>query len=156
LRIFKFDWSRHEVVGTFLYLLDAADSFGAEEKHARVSEMAAVGHDQLLLVEYASSKTRLYLVDLADATPLDALYGDVAIRPTLEESSLDNIYAQGIQALDKQLVSELPMTTVPKIEGLAVINSNTLVFVNDTNYGQEKINNPITQFTLPQKIEPKP
>jgi hypothetical protein len=142
LRIFKFDWQRNQLVGSYLYLLDATDSY--------VSEMAAIVHDQLLLVERANRQTRLYVVDLADATPLDALYGDQAIRPTLEESSLDELHAQGIQPLDKQLITDLAGINTPKVEGLAVINANRLVIVNDTDFGQERIDKPIIEVVLPK------
>ncbi len=152
LRIFKFDWQRQQVVATFLYVLDAADEYHTTNKQESVylSAMAAAGPDQLLLVERAKSQARVYLVDLASATPLDALYGDIAIRPTLEESSLDEIYAQGIQPLDKQLVAEPASIDTPKIEGLAIINANTLILINDTDFGKEELDQPIIKLVLPQ------
>ena len=154
LRIFKFDWQRQQVVATFLYLLDAADEYHTTDKQESVvvTAMAAARLDQLLLVERAKIQTRIYLVDLASAPPLDALYGDAAIRPTLEESSLDEIKAQGIQPLAKQLLAELATLDTPKIEGLAIMNPNTLILVNDTDFGKEGLDKPIIKLVLPQPI----
>jgi len=142
VRVFKLERASMSVVGEWLYRLDTANTFlddtNKKQKDVKVSEMVAVDKDDLIILERVSKTTKLYRVTLDEA---DNIFGTVwdalETSPSLEETS--DPATAGITALNKELVLDsavdYPGLFPSKVEGIAVMNENTLILVNDNDFG---------------------
>lgn len=155
VRIFKFDLGSQSVVGEYAYPLDAPDTFVADnakgprkQTDVKVSEMTAVGPDQLLVLERISKTTKFYRVDLAGATTVPAAFDDMATGPSLEQTI--DLAAAGVVPLAKTLALDTDdLAGAPeKIEGVAMIGPNELVVTSDSDFGIEGANSTITRIML--------
>ena len=103
----------------------------------RISEMTWLGPDRLLVLERTDGTTKLFEVRLNDgATDIaGSRWDDPQTRPTLEQSN--DLSGTGITPLRKRLVldtadhKELPV----KLEGMAILPDDTLLLVNDDDFG---------------------
>jgi hypothetical protein len=134
------------VLGEYLYVMDDAASFGADNKKepqkqsaVRMSEMVAIGNDKLLVDERISKTTKFYVIDLATATPLDAAFDDAKTAPSLEQMSAADLEAKGIKPVVKTLVlnSDDVEGLPKKIEGVAVMSPTEMIVFNDSDFGIE-------------------
>ena len=144
-RVWKLDAATGEVVAQHLYPLDRPRDFLRDralgEVHrsdVKISELAVIGPDRLLMLERVSQTTKLYAVDLSASPPLDRVHLDIATRPTLEERSAGDI---GMPVLAKTPVldtDELPRVDAD-LEGLIQLSPSTLLLVNDNDFGVEGV-----------------
>lgn len=144
-RLWKIDRASGKVVAEYLYPMDDPATFRSDktskprrQNAVRMSEMAAVGPDRLLVLERINKTTKLYLVDLAAAAPIPARLDDPATRPSLEQIAPEGFAAAGIEPLAKTLVfdsDDHPGALPAKIEGVAVLDPRTLILVNDNDFG---------------------
>lgn len=155
VRIFKFDIASESVVGEYAYQLDTPDTFKADnvkkpakQSDVKVSEMTAVGPDQLLVLERVSKTTKLYRVDLAGATTIPAAFDDVATSPSLEQTG--DLAAASVVPLVKTLALDTDdLANAPeKIEGVAMVGPNELILISDNDFGIEGAESGITRITL--------
>jgi Esterase-like activity of phytase len=137
-----------KVEGEWLYLLDTEATFVLSDKVAvkrtdlKLSEMVALGVDDLLIQERTDFVTKIYRAMLGSSTKLDATkWDDAATLPTLEQFSATDVAFTGVKAVSKNLVFDgvvragnqsVPMLP-NKIEGIFVMG-NLLVFVNDNDF----------------------
>lgn len=145
-RIWKIDAETGTVASQHLYPFDPPASFHRDcakgkldWSDLKVSEMALVANDRLLVLERASETTKLYLVEMppAQATPLEQMSADT--RPTLEEMSAAGQVGQIVPQLAKTLVlstDDLPEVEAD-LEGLIILSSRELLLVNDNDFGVE-------------------
>ncbi|GAA5214450.1 choice-of-anchor I family protein [Corallincola platygyrae] len=157
VRLFKMalnaDGTLGAVQGEYLYTLDSPQSFAdrangvgdlknddyRKQSDVKVSEMIAVGADQLVVLERISKVTHLYRVDLAGATNLLGSDWDAeATSPSLEQ--IVDLEGEGIVPLAKtqaftNLGSELELPK--KEEGLALLDDTYAMLVNDNDFGIE-------------------
>lgn len=145
-RLWKIDRATGKVLGEYLYVMDDAASFAADNKKepqkqnaVRMSEMVAIGNDKLLIDERISKTTKLYVIDLATATPLDPSFDDAKTAPSLEQMSAAELEAKGIKPVVKTLVlnSDDVEGLPKKIEGVAVMSPTEMIVFNDSDFGIE-------------------
>jgi secreted PhoX family phosphatase len=145
VRLFKMSIADPSDIQEYVYTLDTPDTFTLDDttkqNKVKVSEMRAIGDDKLLVLERISKTTKIYEVDLAQATPLAASYDDPATSPTLEELGKDPDSADDVAAsvLSKKLVfstADWPGRFISKIEGIGVIG-DYLFLINDNDFGIE-------------------
>jgi hypothetical protein len=143
-RLFKFDIASEAVSAEYAYELDEPATFikdnakkPAKQSDVKVSELAAVGADELIVLERISKTTKLYRVDLAHATPIPAKFDDPAASPSLEQLAPADLAAAGIVPLSKTLVlSSDAVDGLPsKIESVAVTGERELILISDNDFG---------------------
>ena len=104
-RLWKIDRATGKVLGEYVYVMDDAASFAADNKKepqkqnaVRMSEMVAIGNDKLLIDERISKTTKFY-VDRprhGDAARCQS-FDDEKTSPSLEQMSAADLEAKGIK-----------------------------------------------------------
>ncbi len=147
VRLWKLDAATGEVVAQYLYPFDDPARFRRDNElgpvdwsDLKLSEMAMIGADRLLVLERGSATTKFYTVTVGEAFAVDARHLEVATRPTLEELSGDGRLGQ-VPVLDKRLV--LSSDDFPEIgadlEGLVMPDRRTMIIVNDNDFGVDGV-----------------
>ncbi len=143
LRFIQLDARSKHVTGEFVYQLEEVCGFlglaagcGVAPGDMKVSGLAAVGGDKLLVLERTDDVAKIFLVDPAAATNIYGTMWDLAATsPALE--ALADPATVGVAVLPKTLVVDL--STLPgipkKIEGVTVINPDTIAISNDNDFG---------------------
>ena len=143
LRFLSIDVASRQTTGEFVYQMEEVCSFlglttgcGVAPGDMKVSGLAALTNDQILVLERTDDVAKLYLVDLSAATNiLGSAFDLAATTPAIEE--LVDPATAGVLVLPKTLVVDL--STLPgipkKIEGVTVINPETLAISNDNDFG---------------------
>ncbi len=143
VRLFKLDLKSKEVVAEYVYVIDTPESFLDDSTHdqskVKVSEMVAYGDDKLIILERVSHTTKLFKVELENASNiLNTAWDHVSTRPTLEQLTV--LSTQNIIPLHKKRVldsaTDLPKNALPsKVEGVAILNEHELFLINDNDFG---------------------
>ncbi|MFH1805157.1 MAG: esterase-like activity of phytase family protein [Pseudomonadota bacterium] len=139
-RIFVFDRVNRKLTGEYVYQLDDPQSFrndpSKKQSAPRISEVIALGDDQLLVLERTDATTKLHEISLAGATNILATrWDDMATRPSLEQEN--DLSKSEIIATPKTLrfdSADYPMAPT-KIEGLAILGDGKLAMINDNDFG---------------------
>ncbi len=137
-RIIEFDVATERVVAEYVYRFDPVTEFdpgakGPEEM--KLSGAIALTPDTLLVLERTDWVAKLYTVDLRQATNiLGSKWDDPATAPSLE--ALEDLAAAQVKVLPKSLVLDLEsLPSMPdKIEGVAVIDRDTIAVINDNDF----------------------
>ncbi|MDX2022043.1 MAG: esterase-like activity of phytase family protein [Deltaproteobacteria bacterium] len=136
-----------KVEGEWLYLLDneatfkLADNAAVKRTDLKVSEMVALGTDDLLVQERTDFVAKIYRVKLSTAAPLEAKWDAVATDPSLEKYDTANAAFAGVAAVAKVLVFDgvayAAANQTPalpnKIEAITILG-DYLVLVNDNDF----------------------
>jgi hypothetical protein len=137
-RILAFDIATEKLTAEYLYRFEVASGFVPNPKIApadmKISALVALNPTTLLVDERTDDVAKLYLVDLSKATNiLGSKWDDLATSPSLE--ALADPAEGGITALPKALALDLgAFKNIPqKIEGVAVLDANTLAISNDND-----------------------
>jgi hypothetical protein len=156
VRIWKLDTKTGAVTAQYLYPLDAPKTFRrdvalgkVDTSDIKVSELVLLAPDRLLILERASATTKLYAVQLDPAHATAAEQLDDTTHPTIEQLSADGLIDD--LALQKTLIldtDDLPEID-PDLEGLVVLSPNTLLLVNDNDFGTEGVQTRFWQVVLP-------
>lgn len=140
LRALKLDLQQPldaKVVGEFLIEETAAKEYGAKAKQEKISWSDAdwIAPDTLVAVERSKGEARLLLVNLAGATNL--LGRKEEGRLVFENADADLKMLGVTAAATRELFStrELPEIDSDKIEGVVVLDQNTVVLANDNDFG---------------------
>jgi hypothetical protein len=156
-RILKLDLASQQVVGEYVYALDPFNTFendpkADKESDVRISELSAVGPDQLIVLERIAKTTKLYAINLDGATDiLGTAWDDKATSPALEQVMTADLAGKGINPVSKKLWldssdhPELP----EKVEGVAILESGDLILINDDDFGIDGAHTMIVRLTLP-------
>ena len=139
VRLFKIEHATMQVVGEYVYTLDDPRTFrrdpSEKQNDPRISELMALGLDQLIVLERSEKTTKLYEIDLGSADNiLGTSWDDPATRPTLEQTT---VQAAHIKAVPKTLrfdSADFP-DMVGKTEGMALLDDGALVLINDDDFG---------------------
>ena len=143
LRFIEIDRASEQVTREFVYQMDEVCSFSGQQPGCalapgdmKVSGLAALAGDKLLVLERTDPVAKIYLVDLAAASNIYGTKWDLATTsPALEQITI--FAAAGLTALPKTLIVDL--STLPnmplKIEGITVINPSTIAIANDNDFG---------------------
>ena len=146
VRMWKLDARTGALVGQFLYPLDAPATFLRDQQagdveltDVKVSEIAVIGPDRLIILERISRTTKLYQVTLSPRHHVPAAHIEVRTRPTLEQSSAAADLSDHFPVLAKSLV--LTTDDAPEmdrdLEGLVVLSPNELLLVTDNDFSVE-------------------
>ncbi|MPZ40711.1 MAG: esterase-like activity of phytase family protein [Rhizobiales bacterium] len=138
-RLFKIERASMKVIGEYVYTLDDPGSFRRDpskrQNDPRISEMMAIGLDRLVVLERTEQTTKLYEINLADATNIAGTkWDDLATSPTLEQT---DVGSAGIKPAPKTLRLDTANLSdiVGKTEGLALLGDGSLLMINDDDFG---------------------
>jgi hypothetical protein len=137
-RILVFDVETEKTVAEYAYTFDISKEFDPAHSapdEMKVSAIAAIGPDILLVDERTDWVAKLYRVDLKAATNiLGSRWDDAKTSPALE--ALSDLSGAGFKPLEKRLVVDLGgIPGIPeKIEGIAVVDQNTIAICNDNDF----------------------
>ncbi len=155
------------VVGEYLYVLDSAQTYGnlaektgdlsnglpMKQSDVKVSELLVLGEDDLLVLERISKVTKLYRVNLKTAdNVLDGAADQLTQTPSVE-SLLDTRRVFNAKPVVKQLVfnslTDAGSLNVPeKIEGVALLDNNNLLLINDNDFAIEGASTGVLVYPL--------
>lgn len=140
-RVLVIDVATEKVVGEYVYRFQPSAEFGtADPTEMKLSAVAAIDKDTLLILERTDLVAKVYKVELKTATNiLGGKYDNAATTPSLESLDDAGLLANGVKVLPKELVFDgsQPVAggTVPgKIEGLAILDDDTIAISNDTDF----------------------
>ncbi|MBE9056596.1 choice-of-anchor I family protein, partial [Sphaerospermopsis sp. LEGE 08334] len=142
LRILEFDVATQQVTGEYLYLLDDITGTG-NAKTDKIGDAVSLGGGKFAVVERddlsnENSNKLIYQIDLAGATNINNLTVTFpAGKTTIEQLTEAELTAAGISVVSKKLIvnaAEVGYTGVEKLEGLALVDRNTLALLNDNDF----------------------
>jgi hypothetical protein len=148
-RLLKIERTSMQIVAEFVYVMDDPKSFRRDPSDSpadpRISEIAAIGPDKLIVLERTEATTKLYQIDLAAATNiLGTPWDDIQTEPTLEQIDVAEAV---ITPASKKLrfdSADFP-SMVGKTEGLAMLDDGAIALINDDDFG---INGAQTQIVV--------
>jgi 3-phytase len=135
-RIVEFDLAKKEVTAQYLNVLGSP-------KADKIGDAVALEKGVFVVMERddeigEKANKKLYKIDLKDATNLNTLDESVAgVNGTLELMTADDLKAKGIKPVAKELyidLIKLGYDKTDKPEGLALVDANTMVVVNDNDF----------------------
>ena len=143
------DGSINQVAGEYVYRIDTPQTFakpdgtgdaGKKQSDVKVSEMLALGTDDLIILERISKSTKFYRVNLQTAENiLGSELDDIAATTPLEQ--LVDTAAVNATPVIKELFYNT-MTDAPdgvsmpkKIEGIARLDDDHMLLINDNDFG---------------------
>ena len=142
-RGFVFDRETERVTAEYVYCFEEATAFDPRPKITRdemkLSAVVYLNPTTLMIVERTDWVAKLYTVDLSAASNiLNSKWDDPSTTPSLE--ALADLARADIRALPKSLVLDLSrFKDMPeKIEGVAVIDRNTIAISNDNDFDSEE------------------
>jgi hypothetical protein len=142
-RVLVFDISTEKVTAEYVYRFDVSKEFDPNPKNTpdemKLSGVIAMNPTTLLILERTDLVAKLYSVDLSQATNiLGSKWNDAKTAPALE--ALADPAAAEVRVLPKTLVLDLSsMKGMPaKIEGIALLDRNTLAVANDNDFDSEE------------------
>ncbi len=136
VRIFKYDIKNDTVIGEYIYKLDNPNTFSLDknkkQNSIKISELVATGNDELILLERISKTTKFYKVKLKDSLSiLGSDWDDENTLPSLEQTENFDKFLSKKLVLDTSLLKGMPK----KVEGIAYIDANNWILVNDNDFG---------------------
>jgi 3-phytase len=153
LRILEFDVVTKQVTGEYLYLLD--DITGTNNaKTDKIGDAVSLGNSKFAVVERddlsnENSNKLIYKIDLAGATNINNPANfTLPAGKTIEQLTEAELTAAGITVVSKDLIvnaAEIGYTGVEKLEGLALVDRDTLAVINDNDFQ-------VTGTPIPEKL----
>lgn len=167
IRIMKFDLASMKPVAEYVYVLEDATQFNnLVQADIVLSDMTVISENTILIDErdkFAGDKAqlkRIYSIDLSSATNIIGKYDDAtAAGKTLEQMTITDLKTNGILPVSKRTVLDSVEFKYPfeKIEGVSLVNGNTLVIVNDNDFGVDSTSvengTELWTFKLPYTIK---
>jgi Esterase-like activity of phytase len=142
-RVLVFDIQSEKVTAEFAYRFDVSREFDRGPKNTademKLSGVIALNPTTLLILERTDWVAKLYSVDMSQATNiLNTKWNDPKTVPTLE--ALEDPATAEVRALPKTLVLDLStLGGMPeKIEGIALLDRNTIAIANDNDFDSEE------------------
>ena len=142
-RVVVFDRDREQVTAEYVYRFEVAKDFDSRPKMSpdemKLSAVVYLNPTTLLILERTDWSAKLYSVDLTQATNiLNTKWDEASTTPSLE--ALEDPASGEIRVLPKTLVLDLnQFKEMPeKIEGVTVIDRNTIAVANDNDFDSEE------------------
>jgi predicted extracellular nuclease/2',3'-cyclic-nucleotide 2'-phosphodiesterase (5'-nucleotidase family) len=140
LRVLEFDITTQTVTGEYLYILDSLGGSG-NARTDKLGDAVSLGNGKFLVVERddrssTSANKLIYEIDLKGATNIYTAVNSTG--KTIEQLSVDELVAANLLPVTKRLVTNaaaLGYTGIEKLEGLALIDANTIALINDNDFG---------------------
>lgn len=157
IRIIKMSAGDGRIIGEYVYQMDEPSAFVKDnegkkvvQSAVKVSEMAGLGRDRLLVLERVSKTTKFYEIDLTHAQNiLGSKYDSRATSPSLEQ------YKTAADAKITPVKKTLVFNTddhpgfMAKIEGIALLGKNRVLLVNDNDFGIDGSETKMVLTTMP-------
>lgn len=152
IRIVEFDVATETVTGEYLYRLDNANlGTAGNTRPDKIGDAVYLGNGEFLVVErdddaldsdpLSNIEKKVYRFNLTEATnilgqdaPLDLGGG---VSKTIDQMTPGELASQGINLVDKTLHVDLALAgynKVEKVEGLALVDANTIAVINDNDF----------------------
>ncbi|HEY9763220.1 MAG TPA: choice-of-anchor I family protein [Trichocoleus sp.] len=147
IRIVEFD-PVTKTTRQFLYIMDnapAASGSTTDTRADKIGDAVAIGNGEFLVVErdddaidsdpLSQIQKKIYRFSLADATDISNI--GLVNGKTVDQMTLAELQAAGVKPINKALHVDLATAgynTVEKVEGLTIINGNTLAVINDNDF----------------------
>jgi hypothetical protein len=148
------------VIGQYLYPLDAPESFRRDREKGKfgrsdikVSEVAALSGERLLVLERGSETTKIYLVRAEESKALRPEHLRVETRPSVEEmSGFDEAF--DLPVLGKTLLfsSDEAPEVAADLEGMAILSPTELLLVSDNDFGVEGAETSFWRLTFAKPV----
>jgi len=138
-RLFKIERASMKVVGEYVYTLDDPMSFRRDpskrQNDPRISELMAIGLDRLVVLERTEQTTKLYEIQLDNATNIAGTrWDDAATSPSLEQTPVADAKIVAVPKTLRLDTANFP-DIVGKTEGMALLGDGSLVLINDDDFG---------------------
>ncbi len=151
VRVVEFDPATR-ATRQFIYIMDNAPAIGSDDSRAdKIGDAVAIGPDGFLVVErdddaapedpVETISKKIYAFSLKGATDIttkDVLYDVGGVQMSLDQMSASQLSTVGVAPIAKVLHVDLASTaynTVEKVEGLALIDADTIAVINDNDFG---------------------
>jgi hypothetical protein len=144
VRLWTLDATTGALLAEHLYRLDKPETFRCDNNigdvdraDIKLCDVAVLRGDRLLILERVSATAKLYVVTLDPDRVLPPVWGDPQTRPTLEELSARD--ALDLPVVDKHLLfsTDDHPEIGPDLEGLTLLDDQTMLLVNDNDFGVE-------------------
>lgn len=146
IRIVEFDPATN-TTRQFLYIMDNAPAVSATDTRAdKIGDAVAIGNGEFLVLErdddainsdpLSQIQKKIYRFSLADTTDISSLPNSINGK-TVDQMTLAELQAAGVKPINKTLHVDLATAgynTVEKVEGLTIIDRNTLAVINDNDF----------------------
>lgn len=155
VRLLKVDATTGKAVAEYVYQLDKADSFPADnakkarkQKDVKVSELTLLAGERFVILERISKTTKFYAIDLSDGATniLGSKWDDITTSPSLAQSDLTDANIVPLKK-DALLIGDGDLYP-KKIEGIALFGEKDVVLVNDNDFGIMGAPSKIIRVTL--------
>ncbi|CAL93079.1 choice-of-anchor I domain-containing protein [Azoarcus olearius] len=159
----------------FIYIMDNPAATGADDTRAdKIGDAAALPGGGFLVVErdddarpddaLATITKKVYAFSLTGATDIstkDTLYTVGGVSKSLDQMTANELSSVGVKPVAKVLHVDLASAgynAVQKVEGLAVIDADTIALINDNDFGVAQINIDAAagSYTLAPGYTPEP
>lgn len=140
VRLFKIERTSMQIVGEYVYVLDEPKTFrrdpSNDQADVRISEMVSIGPDRLIVLERTEATTKLYEINLAEATDINGSpWDDPRTEPSLEQQ----VHLADTKIVPVAKTLRFDTADFPKIagktEGIALLADGTLALINDDDFG---------------------
>jgi hypothetical protein len=142
-RLIAFDVASEKVIAEYAYRLEVAKEFDPDPKtkpdEMKLSAVVYLNPTTLLVLERTDLVAKLYSVDLSKASNIvNTKWDDFKTAPSLE--TLTDPATADVAVLPKSLILDLSQfkETPEKIEGVALLDRNTLAIANDNDFDSEE------------------
>src|SRR5262245_25232471 len=155
-RLLELDAADGKVVGEYVYMLDAPETFRSDQStkqnDVRLSELTMSPAGELVALERIGKTTKLHRLALDGATNLaGGAWDDPATTPSLEQLTEADLASNNIVQLGQRLLLDsadhagLPA----KIEGVSFVDADTLILINDNDFGIDGATTEIVRMKVP-------
>ncbi len=134
IRLLQVDTLLAQAVGEWVYLPEAPAGDPPAER-AKVSALSFVSSGTLLAVETAATGARVYRLDLEGATNVLGATFDAATGTPLDALDTRGLAGARITPVTKSLVLDLARLNLGRIEGLAIVDADTIAVATDDGFG---------------------
>ena len=161
VRIWALDARDGVFLREYAYPLGPPESFlrdcaagPVERGDVKISEIASLPGGGLLVLERVTLSTHVHRIRLDPEAALPSEWLDPSRRPTLEQMTRAGLEAAGVPLLEKTLV--LSTDDHPEVcgdlEGMILLDAQTLLLVNDSDYGTEGADTQFWKVDFPEAI----
>lgn len=148
-RVIEFDPITETTTAQYIYVMDNIPSVnGTTDTRAdKIGDAVAIGNGEFLLVErdddaidsdpLADIQKKIYRFSLSGATNVNGMANVFPNGKTIEQMTLTELAASGVTPISKYLHVDLATAgynTVEKVEGLTIVDCNTLAVINDNDF----------------------
>jgi hypothetical protein len=142
VRLLKVEAESGKAVAEYVYQLDLADSFPADnakkkrkQSDVKISELTLLSDERFVVLERISKTTKFYAIDLKDGATniLGTEWDKAATSPSLAQTELSD--AKILPLKKEELLIGEGAAYPKKIEGIALFGEKDVLLVNDNDFG---------------------